>query len=63
MPTTSEEGAFASSGAQPSMITVPVNIPLPERIESSCDVAKVLSSVVKLRNRRSAKRPRKPGQK
>ena len=35
MPTTSEEGAGASSGTQPSMITVPVNIPLPERIDLS----------------------------
>ena len=31
--------------------------------KSSCQVAKILSSVVKLRNHRSAKRPRKPGQK
>ena len=33
MPTTSEEGGGASSGTQPSMITVPVNIPLPERMD------------------------------
>ena len=35
MPTTSNEGGDASSGAQPSMITVPVNIPLPERMDLS----------------------------
>ena len=34
MPTTSEEGGGAS-GTQPSMITVPVNIPLPERMDLS----------------------------
>ena len=32
MSTTSEESAGASSATQPSMITVPVNIPLPERM-------------------------------
>ena len=35
MPTTSNEGGDASSGTQPSMITVPVNIPLPERMDLS----------------------------
>ena len=35
MPTTSEEGASASSGTQPLMTTVPVNIPLPERMDLS----------------------------
>ena len=35
MPTTSNEGGGASSGTQPSMITVPVNIPLPERMDLS----------------------------
>ena len=35
MPTTSNEGSGASSGTQPSMITVPVNIPLPERMDLS----------------------------
>jgi len=34
MPTTSEEGG-GTSGSQPSMITVPVNIPLPERMDLS----------------------------
>ena len=34
MPTMSEEGGGAS-GTQPSMITVPVNIPLPERMDLS----------------------------
>ena len=35
MSTTSNEGGGASSGAQPSMITIPVNIPLPERMDLS----------------------------
>jgi len=34
MPTTSEEGGGAS-GTQPSLITVPVNIPLPGRMDLS----------------------------
>ena len=32
MSTTSQEGGGATSGTQPLMITVPVNIPLPERM-------------------------------
>ena len=35
MPTTSNEGGGASLGTQPPMITVPVNIPLPERMDLS----------------------------
>ena len=35
MSTTSEESAGASSATQPSMITVPVNIPLTERMDLS----------------------------
>ena len=35
MSTTREEGGGASSGTQPSMITVPVSIPLPERMDLS----------------------------
>ena len=35
MSTTSNEGGGASSGTQPFMITVPVNIPLSERIDLS----------------------------
>ena len=30
-----EEGGGASSGTQPSMITAPVSIPLPERMDLS----------------------------
>ena len=63
MSTTSEEGGGASSGSEPLIITVPVNIPLPEWWKSSCQVGKILLSVAKLRNCHSAKRPRKPGQK
>ena len=33
MSTTSNEGGGAFSSTQPSMITVPVNIPLPERMD------------------------------
>lgn len=35
MPTTGEERGGAFSGTQPSMITVPVNILLPERMDFS----------------------------
>jgi hypothetical protein len=38
MSTTSGEGGGASSGTQPSMITVPVNIPLPERLDLRANV-------------------------
>ena len=35
MSITSNEGGGAFSGTQPSMITVPVNIPLPEKMDLS----------------------------
>ena len=66
MPTTSNEGGGAFSGTQPSMITVPVNIPLPERMDLSGGNLsgkwqRLCRAWLNYENAAQLKRPRKPG--